>query len=353
MKDLTRRALIGAVAAGGLTASSTVASGAAPAAGIDIRAVNPELRPAVEAMMKQFGSMPDVSAATLSAMRKMMGGMSAPPAPSPVVIKRVVPGVAGRPDVPVWIINGRPGGTRPIIVHTHGGGFVMGDAASGIGALQPIATALDCVIITVDYRIAPETRWAGSTEDNYAALKWVHDRAADLGADPARIAVMGESAGGGHAALLAIIARDRGEVPLVFQSLTYPMLDDRTGSTVTPPAPVGRMGWTAPSNRYGWQAFLGQLPGTDRVPAAAVPARVIDVKGLPPAWIGVGSIDLFVDEDVTYARRLFDAGIPTELTVVPGAFHGFDIMAPQTTVVKRFAESRLAALRQAFGGTKA
>lgn len=354
MEKLDRRAFIGAAVAGGLSAASpAIASAAAPGAAVDMRAVNPELRPAVEAMMKQFGSVPDVSAVNLSAMRRMMGGMSAPPAPAPAVARHTVPGSAGRPDVAVWVVNGRPGGNRPVIVHTHGGGFVMGDAASGIGALQPVAAALDCVIVTVDYRIAPETTWSGSVEDNYAALKWVHDHATDIGADHSRIAVMGESAGGGHAALLAITARDRGEVPLVFQALTYPMLDDRTGSTVTPAAPIGCMGWTAPSNRFGWQAFLGQTPGGARVPAAAVPARVADVKGLPPAWIGVGSIDLFVDEDVAFARRLIDAGIAVELAVVPGAFHGFDIMAPQTAVVRRFTESRLASLRQAFGGAAA
>lgn len=159
---------------------------------------------------------------------------------------------------------------------------------------------------------------------------------------------MGESGGGGHAALLAITARDRGEVPLVFQSLIYPMLDDRTGSTTTPAAQIGRLAWTAPSNRFGWQSFLGQAPGGAGVPAAAVPARQTDFKGLPPAFIGVGSIDLFVDEDISYAHRLIDAGVAAELIVVPGAFHGFDVIARDATIVKQFNQAKLRALQQAF-----
>ena len=137
----------------------------------------------------------------------------------------------------------------------------------------------------------------------------------------------------------------------MFQCLIYPMLDDRTGSTVMPAAPIGRLAWTASSNRFGWHAFLGQRPGTEAVPVKAVPARLTDLHGLPPAFIGVGSIDLFVDEDVTYAHRLIDAGIPAELVVVPGAFHGFDVVAPQTALVKRFTEAKLTALRQAFATT--
>lgn len=348
MTVLTRRAFVAAVGASGLSAMSAAAAPQARAASVDLNAINPELRPAAAGMLKQFGAMPDVSAATLPGMRKMMTQMSRPPAPTPPVDQRMVKGSGGRPDVAVYVVNARPDGGRPIIVHTHGGGFVMGDAASGIGALQAMATALDCVIVTVDYRLAPETTFAGSIEDNYTALKWVDDNAVELGGDRQRIAVMGESAGGGHAALLAITARDRGEVPVVFQSLIYPMLDDRTGSAVTPAPPIGSIAWTAPSNRFGWQAFLGHAPGTPGVPAAAVPARLADLKGLPPAFIGVGAIDLFVDEDMSYAHRLIDAGIPAELFVVPGAFHGFDLVAPEASIVKLFNEAKLQALRRAF-----
>jgi acetyl esterase/lipase len=212
-----------------------------------------------------------------------------------------------------------------------------------------MARALDCVIVTVEYRLAPETPFPGSLEDNYAALKWLHAEAESLGVDPARIAVAGESAGGGHAAILAIAARDRGEIPVIFQSLVYPMLDDRTGSSRQPPPYIGTFIWTADYNRRGWKAFLATEPGGPRVPAGAVPARVDNLAGLPPAWIGTGSIDLFVNEDIEYARRLVDAGVRTDLLVVAGAYHGFDGLVPNASVSKSFTLSRYNALARAFG----
>jgi acetyl esterase/lipase len=169
-----------------------------------------------------------------------------------------------------------------------------------------------------------------------------------LGLDSNCIAVAGESAGGGHAALLAIAARDRGEVPIIFQSLVYPMLDDRTGSSRDVPFPVGALLWTPAYNRFGWRSFLGQNPGTTTVPSSAVPSRAANYTGLAPAWIGVGSIDLFVAENIEYARCLINAGVSTELLVVPGAFHGFDLFAANSSPATRFRQSRLSALKHAF-----
>ncbi len=239
------------------------------------------------------------------------------------------------------------GSLRPCILHTHGGGYIIGDAKSGIRALQEVAAALDCLIVSVDYRLAPETRFAGSLEDNYAGLKWLYQNAHELGGNKDRIAVMGESAGGGHAAILAIAARDRGEIPLVYQALIYPMLDDRTGSTNRKPPMMGAVIWTEAHNRFGWTSFLGVPAGSRRVPKGAVPAREQSLKGLPPAFIGVGSIDLFVDEDIAYAQRLIDHGIAAQLHVVPGAIHGFDVM-PGNTIGPKFRETLIAALKQAL-----
>jgi acetyl esterase/lipase len=250
--------------------------------------------------------------------------------------------------VRVYLINLDATRARPAIVHVHGGGFILGSARDELGRLGAIATQLDCVIATVDYRLAPETRFSGSIEDNYSALRWVYRNADKLGVDRRRIAVMGESAGGGHAALLALAARDRGEVPLCFQALVYPMLDDRTGSTRAPGKNIGTLAWTAASNQFAWQSFLGRKPGGHDVPAAAVPARAADLAGLPPTFIEVGGIDLFVEEDIDFARRLVTAGVPTELLVVPGAFHGFDVFASQTHIAKRFIDAKVEALRQAF-----
>lgn len=267
----------------------------------------------------------------------------------PPVIERMVEGPKDAPDVKIYLINSNPGaGARPAILHSHGGGFIQGSARSGVPALQRLALELDCVIVTVEYRLAPETPFPGALEDNYAALRWLHNNATALGVDPDRIALMGESAGGGHAAMLAIAARDRGEVPVVLQALIYPMLDDRTGSSRPVPSRRGEVVWTPRSNQRGWTALLGKPAGSARVPYGSVPARIENLHGLPPAFIGVGTLDLFLDEDVDYARRLIDAGVLTDLHLVAGAFHGFELFAPTSDLAKQFHANLVAALRQAF-----
>lgn len=311
--------------------------------------VHPELRPFAEQLMKRVGSMPELSTGTLAASRQAMGGWAQPPMASPAWAQRMVPGLADNPPVNVYLINSSPGERRPAILHTHGGGFVIGRAKDMLADLQRLALDLNCTIVTVDYRLAPEASYLGSTNDTYAALAWLHAEAGSLGVDPSRIAVMGESAGGGHAALLALKARDIGKIPLVAQILVYPMLDDRTGTVTTPKPPIGTIVWDAAKNRFGWQSFLGQAPGTAQVPVEAVPARRKDLTGLPPTFIGVGSIDLFVDEDIAYARRLIDAGVPTQMEVVPGAFHGFDGIGATTRVAQDFTTAKVNALRRAFG----
>src|SRR5690554_4167969 len=181
------------------------------------------------------------------------------------VLERRVPVGGDHPDVLVFVINGgKPdgeGGLRPGILHTHGGGHVLGSVRNELRYLQQMASELDCVIVSVEYRLAPETRFTGSMEDTYAALRWMYRSAEELGVDQTRIAVMGESAGGTHAALLAITARDRGEVPIVLQCLVYPMLDDRTGSTRQTPPWVGAVLWDPAANRYAWTSFLGAEAG--------------------------------------------------------------------------------------------
>jgi acetyl esterase/lipase len=277
------------------------------------------------------------------------------PAPAPQPVERSIPGPPGppgAPDVRVWIVDPLPlEKDKPVLLHMHGGAFMMPDPML-MPRLQGIATDCQCVVVSVDYRLAPETRFPGALEDNYAALKWVHAHAAELGIDRGRIAVGGESAGGGHAASLAIHARDRREVSIVFQLLTYPQLDDRTGSIHPAPPAIGHFIWPASANRLAWSSLLGVPAGSSTVPESAVPARVASVAGLPPAWIGVGSIDLFVEENMEYARRLVRAGVATELRVVPGAFHGFDVLVPDAEVSKQFSASWKTALRKAFATAK-
>lgn len=311
--------------------------------------VNPELRGPLEAWIKDTGDAP-ITARNLAQVR--ISGAATAPKPALPFEERWIPGAKGAPDVRVFVINAaakeRP---RPAILHTHGGGFVADTASEYIVKLQQIARENNCLIVTVDYRLAPETRFPGSLEDNYSALKWLHASASRLGVDSSRIAVMGESAGGGHAAMLAIAARDRGEVPIAFQLLIYPMLDDRTGSSRHLPPYIGAYIWGPVSNRFGWSSLLGVPAGSRIVPAGAVPARAESLAGLPPTFIGVGSIDLFVDEDVEYARRLIDSGVPTEFCVMPGGYHGFDIIAPETSVSKAFRATWSAALAKAFGNS--
>lgn len=322
---------------------------AGPAEDPILRHVHPELRAQVAQMLPALSRMKPLSQASLPQNRALTAAMAKPRLSDIPVEQRVIRGHAGSPDVVIFVVNAKSGERRPGIVHTHGGGFVSGSVEAAVRDMQDLCKALDCAAVTVAYRLAPETTWSGSTEDNYAALKWFHANASEMGVDPARIAVFGESAGGGHAALLAIKARDRGEVPVAFQCLIYPMLDDRTGSTKSVPPHVGTIIWTAANNRFGWASFLGVEPGSRLVPREAVPARTVDLSGLPPAFIGVGSIDLFHDEDVEYARRLNDAGVSTELIVVPGAFHGFDILPPPTRIANWFNAAKLEAFRQGLG----
>jgi acetyl esterase/lipase len=337
----------------GLTPAATLAeaeqasrSETSPAVADPYSLVDPELLPA----LKQFPAF-DFSAEMVVKFRRTPS-MPPLPGPAPQPVERHIAGPPGAPKVRLWVVDPAPSEKgKPVLLHIHGGGFMMPDPML-LPRLQGIATDCNCVVVSVDYRLAPETRYPGSLEDNYAALKWVHAHAAELGIDRSKIAVGGESAGGGHTASLAIHARDRNEVPIVFQLLSYPQLDDRTGSTRPVPPAIGHFMWTSSANRFAWSSLLGVPAGSSKVPVAAVPARVASVAGLPPAWIGVGSIDLFAEEDIEYARRLVHAGVATELLVVRGAFHGFDLLAPDAEASKQFSASWKSALRKAFEARK-
>ncbi|MDZ7883333.1 MAG: alpha/beta hydrolase [Mycobacterium sp.] len=228
----------------------------------------------------------------------------------------------------------------PALLWIHGGGYVIGSASQDDVLCRRFASTLGVTVASVEYRLAPQHPYPAGLQDCYAALTWLAGLPA---VDAERVAIGGASAGGGLAAALALLARDRGEVPLAAQLLVYPMLDDRS---VGPQfdAPGHRL-WTQESNRFGWSAYLG---GAD--PDVAVPARRDDLSGLPPAWVGVGTLDLFHDEDLAYAQRLRAAGVPCDVEVVQGAFHGFDGVAPKTAVSRAFFDSQCAALRRAFTG---
>ena len=316
--------------------------------------VHPELRAALKlAIENYYSQFPSLTNSSLHKYRQAAAEMAMPAFPSPPVTERLIPGPKGAPKVRIYMAGNSPGAAKPAVLHMHGGGYVAGTALRDLRDIQSLSTALDCVVVSVEYRLAPETRFPGSLEDNYAALKWIYKHAEELGIDRNRIAVKGESAGGGHAAALAAAARDRGEVPICMQVLIYPMLDDRTGSTRRLPRFIGYYTWTAPKNRFGWTSLLGRPAGSARVPQYSVPARVKNLRGLPPAFIGVGSIDLFVSEDVEYARRLIESGVETQLTVVPGAYHGFCNFAPRASLSRQFTRTWREAMQLAFGSKSA
>ena len=208
----------------------------------------------------------------------------------------------------------------PCLYSMHGGGYVIGSAAMDDVRFDRFCPKYPCIGVSVEYRLAPETPYPGPLDDCYAGLRWIHDNAASLGIDPQRIGVGGISAGAGLAAALALLARDRGEVPVAFQLLECPMLDDRQA---TPSSQQDGLAiWSRESNTFGWQSYLGGLYGSDTVPYLAAPARATDLAGLPPTFIAVGTVDGFRDEDIAYATRLNQAGVPTELHVYPGLPHG-------------------------------
>ncbi len=247
---------------------------------------------------------------------------------------------------PIRVRIHRPsGGTGPLpaLLWIHGGGFVIGSATQDDALCRHFADALGIVVASVDYRLSPEARFPLPLHDCHDALVWLAGRS-DV--DASRIAVGGASAGGGLAAGLALLARQRGEVAPAFQLLTYPMLDDRTVDRTDIDERHFRL-WNNRANRFGWQSYTGLAPGTSGVSALAAPARCDDLSGLPPAWIGVGTLDLFHDEDLAYADRLRAAGVGCDVVEVPGAFHGFDLVA-KAPVVQGFRAAQVAALAGAL-----
>lgn len=222
---------------------------------------------------------------------------------------------------------------------------MLGSAAQDDAVCREFATRLGVLVCSVDYRLAPEHPHPIPLHDCHDALEWLAGRD-DV--DESRIAIGGGSAGGGLAASLALLARARGAVTPAFQSLTYPMLDDRTTRSVSPIESSLRI-WNSRSNRFAWTSYLGAEPGGRDVDRFAAPAREPELAGLPSAWIGVGTLDLFHDEDVAHAERLSGAGVACELTVVDGAFHGFEVVAPRSSVAQCFREDRLDAIRRGLG----
>ncbi|MER8185215.1 alpha/beta hydrolase [Kitasatospora sp. NPDC094015] len=258
--------------------------------------------------------------------------------------------VPGPPDAPeVTLISARPtgiAGPLPVLYYLHGGGMVIGNAASVLPQLlRERDLTPELAVVSVEYRLAPQTRYPGPLEDCYAGLRWVAAHGAGLGLDPERIVIGGKSAGGGLAAALALLTRDRGGPRPIGQLLLCPMIDDRN-ATFSGHQMAGVDLWDRTSNATAWQALLGDRYGAPDLPPYAAPARATDLTGLPPAYIEVGSAETFRDEDVAYANAIWQAGGQAELHVWPGAFHGFDSLAPDAALARDARNARARWLRR-------
>ena len=232
----------------------------------------------------------------------------------------------------------------PVLFWIHGGGFVQGAPEQDDRTSIAFARELGIVVVSASYRLAPAHPFPAPLDDVHAALEWVVAQASTLGIDPGRLAIGGASAGAGLAAGLTLRVRDEGRVHPVFQLLVYPMLDDRT-TLRTDVDETYLRAWIPQNNHFGWKAYLGAEPGGATAPEYAAPARRRDLSGLPPTWIGVGTNDLFHDEDLQYAQRLRDAGVQCDVTVVEGAFHGFDALFGRSGVAQEFLRTQIEALR--------
>lgn len=274
-----------------------------------------------------------LDAENLEAMRHQTLRSGAPLSDAVERTDHLVSGSPGGSEVAVRVHRPRGAeGPLPCVYSMHGGGYVIGSQLGDDSLFDAWCPQLPCVGVSVGYRLAPETPFPGPLEDCYAGLRWVHEHADDLGVDSDRIGIIGGSAGGGLAASLALLVRDRGEIPVAFQILRYPMLDDRQ---ITPSSQADVPLWNPPTNRFSWTAYLGSRYASDDVPSYAAAGRATDLAGLPPTFIMVGNIDGLLDEDIDYAQRLLAAGIPTDLHVLEGAPHAFDSMMPDTAVARR------------------
>ncbi|MGW4224453.1 alpha/beta hydrolase [Streptomyces bauhiniae] len=308
---------------------------------------DPELAAALEPLkdVLEPGLAPDgIEAARENAAMEVFGSLDLTLDGAFEVEDREVPGPPGAPDVSLYLC--RPAGTEPgarlpVIYYVHGGGMILGTNRAGVDAVLSLALDLGgAVVVSVEYRLAPEHPHPAPVEDVYAGLLWTAEHAKELGGDPERIVLAGASAGGGLAAAVALMLRDRQGPPVLGQLLRYPMLDDRN-DTPSSHQMAGVGVWDRTANETGWNALLGERRGGPDVSPYAAPARATDLAGLPPAFLDVGSAETFRDEVVEYASRIWRSGGVAELHVWPGGFHGFDAFAPEASLSKAARAAQL------------
>lgn len=258
---------------------------------------------------------------------------------------REIPGPPGAPPVRVRVLRPTraPAVALPAVLSIHGGGFTFGSVETDHALAAQLALAVEAVVVSVDYRLAPEHPHPAPVLDCFAALEWLAGQAGELDVDPDRIAVFGASAGGGLAAAVALMARDRGGPALALQALAYPMLDDRDATASMRDLPDFGP-WNRDVNNEGFRCLLaGAAPD-----AYAAPARASDLSGLPPTYVDVGELDILRDESLDYAARLLRAGVPTELHVFAAAYHATEQISPESELGRRITATRMTALRRAL-----
>lgn len=309
--------------------------------------IDPESRVPLEGLMQVlpggFNAIPDI-VQRRAATEGMLAALEVPENSNVTTEDVSVPGPEGDPDITVRTY--RPvgvSGPLPGIYYIHGGGMILGDVAGEDGNAAKLSEHVGAVVVSVEYRLAPEHPHPALVEDCYAGLVWMAKNAAELGVDPQRLAIYGASAGGGLTLGTALLARDRGEPELCFMMPIYPMIDDRneTGSSHE----ITDIGiWDRAGNIEAWAWYLGGKEADQY----AAPTRAEDVSGLPPAFIDVGTVDLFRDEDIAFATRLMQAGVPTELHIHPGSYHSSETFAPDAALSKRIWAMRIDALKRAL-----
>lgn len=252
----------------------------------------------------------------------------------------------------IRVLGYRPAAAQsplPAVVHVHGGGFVMGVPEMKDLENRSLAYELNCAIYSVDYRLAPEAPFPAALQDVYSVIVWLHQKAGELGLNAECIGIKGESGGGGIAAGTALYARDQQGPRLAFQHLFYPMIDDRTAVRQDLNPFVGEFVWTREHNLFGWSSLLGAAPGSGDVSPYAAAARATDLAGLPPTFLAVGGLDLFLDENIDYANRLSRAGVAVEFHLYPGAYHGFQSASQARVSQQSVRDSRDALCRLLHG----
>ncbi|MGW8959114.1 alpha/beta hydrolase [Paenibacillus sp. NPDC055715] len=261
---------------------------------------------------------------------------------------RMIPGVAGEMLVKIYEPAQRTDVTLPAMLWIHGGGYVMGHPDMDDALCERFVQAAKCVVVSVDYRLAPEHPYPAAIDDCYAGLTWMTDKSESLGIDLDRIAIAGASGGGGLTAALALMARDKGGPALIFQMPLYPMIDDRNMTASSHEITADNATWNRTNNLSAWNMYLGERTDANEMSPYAVPSRAESLAGLPPTYTCIGQLDLFRDETIEYVTRLAQAGVDVEFHLYPGSFHSFEVMVPQAEVSQRASQSYVDAIARAL-----